>query len=240
MMQELQQQCPDCRGEGQIIREKDKCKTCNGKKVTSERKVLEVHIDKGMRDGQKITFPDEGDQLPGIIPGDIVIQLEEQPHPQFKRRGDDLYYEAKIELLTALAGGQLTIQHLDERIILVNILPGEVIKPGELKAILGEGMPSLRHHDHGNLYIKFDVDFPTPHWNTPEQIKKLEEILPPRKPLPPTGDAHVEEVVLAVLDAAQSARMSGGRSDDMEEEDSQQGPSMQCAQLISCLSENIF
>lgn len=230
MMQELQQPCPDCRGEGQTIREKDKCKNCNGKKVVSEKKVLEVHIDKGMRDGQKISFPDEGDQFPGIIPGDIVIQLEEQPHPQFKRRGDDLYYEAKIDLLTALAGGQFNIQHLDERVLIVTILPGEVIKPGELKAILGEGMPSLRHHDQGNLYVKFDVDFPPPNWTTPEQILALEQILPPRKPLPSTGDAQVEEVVLSVLDAAQSARMSGGRDEEMEDEDGQQGPSMQCAQ----------
>ena len=56
-----------------------------------ERKILEVHIDKGMRDGQKITFRGEGDQEPGIAPGDIVIILDEEEHSVFKRDGLDLY-----------------------------------------------------------------------------------------------------------------------------------------------------
>lgn len=48
---------------GEIINEKDRCKECKGKKVTNETKILEVHVDKGMKDGQKITFRGEGDQL---------------------------------------------------------------------------------------------------------------------------------------------------------------------------------
>lgn len=62
-----------------------------GKKVVRERKILEVHVDKGMKDGQKITFRGEGDQEPGIEPGDIVIILDETEHSVFKRRGLDLY-----------------------------------------------------------------------------------------------------------------------------------------------------
>lgn len=34
-----------------------------GRKVVNEDKILEVHVDKGMRDGQKILFRGEGDQL---------------------------------------------------------------------------------------------------------------------------------------------------------------------------------
>lgn len=41
---------------GEIINEKDRCKECKGKKVTNETKILEVHVDKGMKDGQRITF----------------------------------------------------------------------------------------------------------------------------------------------------------------------------------------
>lgn len=47
---------------GEVISEKDKCLNCRGKKVINETKVLEVHVDKGMRDGQKIYFRGEGDQ----------------------------------------------------------------------------------------------------------------------------------------------------------------------------------
>lgn len=34
--------CDECNGKGETINEKDKCKTCNGKKVTKEKKVIEV------------------------------------------------------------------------------------------------------------------------------------------------------------------------------------------------------
>ncbi|KAG0297969.1 Type I HSP40 co-chaperone, partial [Linnemannia gamsii] len=89
MMQQIQQPCGDCRGEGEIINPKDKCKFCNAKKVSQVRKVLEVHIDRGMKDGRKIVFNGEGDQAPGTIPGDVVIVLEQREHARFRRNGDD-------------------------------------------------------------------------------------------------------------------------------------------------------
>ena len=49
-----------------------------------DRKILEVHVDKGMVDGQKITFGGEGDQEPGLEPGDIVIVLDEKEHDVYK------------------------------------------------------------------------------------------------------------------------------------------------------------
>jgi DnaJ family protein A protein 2 len=131
MVQQIQQSCNACGGEGEVIREKDKCKNCSGKKIVNEKKVIEVHVDKGMKNGQEITFSGEADQSPGVVPGDVIIQIEERPHDRFQRRGDDLYYTAKINLLTALAGGQFSVRHLDDRYLIVNIEPGEVIKPGK-------------------------------------------------------------------------------------------------------------
>jgi DnaJ family protein A protein 1 len=49
-----------------------------------DRKILEVHVDKGMVDGQKITFGGEGDQEPGLEPGDIIIVLDEKEHEMYK------------------------------------------------------------------------------------------------------------------------------------------------------------
>ncbi|KAL1923576.1 uncharacterized protein VTP21DRAFT_8556 [Calcarisporiella thermophila] len=234
LVQQIQQTCPDCRGEGEVIRDKDRCKQCNGKKIVNERKVLEVHIDKGMREGQKITFSGEGDQMPGIVPGDVIIVLEEKPHPRFKRKGDDLFCEVKIDLLTALAGGQFHVEHLDDRVLAVSILPGEVIRPGDIKVISGEGMPQHRTHQHGNLYVKFDVEFPAPNWTSPDKIVKLESILPPRRELPSVGkDKHVEEAVLGVLDAGQQSRAQARMENGADDEDEEMGdgqPGVQCSQ----------
>lgn len=141
MIQQMQQVCGDCNGEGEIINPKDKCKVCNGKKLSQERKILEVFVEKGMANGQSITFTGEADQSPGIIPGDIVIVIEEKPHHFFKRSGQDLYCEVQIDLATALCGGQFSITQLDDRVLVVNILQGEIITPGATKTISNEGMP---------------------------------------------------------------------------------------------------
>ena len=131
MIQRFQTVCPDCQGEGEIIREKDRCKRCNGKKTVIERKVLHVHVDKGVKSGHKIDFRGEGDQMPGVLPGDVQFEIEQKPHSRFQRKDDDLFYQAEIDLLTALAGGQVHIEHLDDRWLTVTIEPGEVISPGK-------------------------------------------------------------------------------------------------------------
>nr|CAI5864130.1 unnamed protein product [Callosobruchus analis] len=56
MVQQTQSRCSECQGKGEIIKEKDRCQTCNGKKVCNETKILEVHVDKGMKENQKILF----------------------------------------------------------------------------------------------------------------------------------------------------------------------------------------
>lgn len=139
MVQQIQQPCGDCDGTGEIVDPKNRCKQCNGKKTQQERKVLEVHIDKGMKSGQQIKFPGESDQSPGVEPGDVIFVVEEKEHPRFQRKGDDLFCEAEIDLLTALAGGEFAIEHLDDRTLKVQITAGEIIKPGKCPRF-----PSLR------------------------------------------------------------------------------------------------
>ena len=61
---------------GEVINERDRCQTCLGRKVVQQTKLLEVQVDKGMRDEQRITFHGEGDQMPGVEPGDVIIVLQ--------------------------------------------------------------------------------------------------------------------------------------------------------------------
>ncbi|GAA5940439.1 hypothetical protein JCM3775_005092 [Rhodotorula graminis] len=233
MVQQIQQPCGDCNGEGEIINAKDRCKDCNGKKIVNERKVLEVFIDRGMKEGQTITFAGEADQSPGVEPGDVVIVIEEKPHDTFKRKGDDLIAEVEIDLLTALAGGSFVLRHLDERAIKMTVHPGEVIKPGSLKVIPEQGMPSHRHHEMGDLIVHINVKFPDS--LDPAALEPLEHILPARPVLPTFGkDVHVDEVDM--VDAAdrrtKSGHGQGGAYDDdqMDTDDEGAGPQVQCNQ----------
>ncbi|OJJ47829.1 hypothetical protein ASPZODRAFT_63842 [Penicilliopsis zonata CBS 506.65] len=233
MIQRFQTVCPDCNGEGEIIREKDRCKKCNGKKTVVERKVLHVHVDKGVKNGHKIEFRGEGDQMPGVLPGDVVFEIEQKPHSRFQRKDDDLFYSAEIDLLTALAGGVINIEHLDERWLTVTIAPGEVITPGSIKVIKGQGMPSFRHHDFGNLYIQFGVKFPEK--DQLKNLELLEQVLPTRTPQPqPPADSMVEDFEVEDIDASEhsQARAHGAAMDEDDEDGVPPG-----AERVQCASQ---
>lgn len=227
MMQQIQQPCNECEGTGEMMNPKDRCKQCNGKKTNSERKVLEVHIDKGMKSGQQIKFQGESDQAPGVVPGDVVIVLEEKPHPRFQRKGDDLFCEAEIDLLTALGGGEFAIEHLDERMVHVTIVPGEIIKPNALKVISHQGMPSFRHHELGDLYVRINVKFPES--IDPAVIPALEQALPARKSIGKLGkNVHMDEVTLEEPNDRQK-RSAASNGDEMDEDEEDGRPGVQCA-----------
>ncbi|BDD54591.1 hypothetical protein MAP00_000195 [Monascus purpureus] len=236
MIQRFQTVCSDCNGEGEMIKEKDRCKRCGGKKTIVERKVLHVHVDRGIKNGHKVEFRGEGDQAPGVLPGDVVFEIETKPHPRFQRKDDDLFYHAEIDLLTALAGGDISIEHLDDRWLTITIKPGEIITPGVIKEIKGQGMPSYRHHNFGNLYIQFDVKFPEP--GQVQHLELLEQVLPPRmQQVQPPADAMVEDFELEDVDpsAGSQARAQGAAAAAMDEDDEDGVPPG--AERVQCASQ---
>ncbi|XP_065221437.1 dnaJ homolog subfamily A member 1-like [Planococcus citri] len=228
MIQQIQSACSECRGEGQRINPKDRCKTCNGRKTIRDRKILEVHIDKGMHDGQKIVFNGEGDQDPGLEPGDIVVLLEEKEHPVFKRTRNDLILRMTIDLVEALCGFQKVIRTLDDRDLVVTVIPGEVIKPGDVKCIVGEGMPHYKNpFEKGRLIIQFLVEFPQS--LPPEKIPMLESCLPARSEA--IIPENAEECVLLDMDSASDRKYDHNQSGNAYDEDepSMGGSRVQCA-----------
>ena len=98
--------------------------------------------------------------------------------------------------------------------------------------IRGQGMPSMRHHDFGNLYIQFDVKFPPADFNTPDKIQMLEQILPPRREVEqPPADAMIEDFALENVDQGGQRRAQGATHMEEDDEDGipQGGERMQCA-----------
>ena len=77
-----------------------------------------------MKDGQQIRFSGEGDQVPDLEPGDVVIVLDEKEHNVFRRKGIDLFVQQEITLSEALCGFQHPIQTLDSRTLVITSLPG--------------------------------------------------------------------------------------------------------------------
>uniref|UniRef100_A0A667WIN1 DnaJ homolog subfamily A member 1 n=1 Tax=Myripristis murdjan TaxID=586833 RepID=A0A667WIN1_9TELE len=179
MVHQVSTVCHSCQGQGRRISHKDRCKACGGRKILRQKKILEVHIDKGMKDGQKIVFHGEGDQEPGLEPGDIIIVLDQREHPQFTRQGQDLIMTMELQLVEALCGFQKPVQTLDNRTLLITSHPGDLIKPGDKKCVLNEGMPMHRRpFEKGRLIIHFSVVFPQANFLPKHKLKELEHYLP--------------------------------------------------------------
>jgi DnaJ family protein A protein 2 len=154
--------CDECRGVGKSIDPKHKCKKCKGKQTISEKKVIEVVIDKGCPNHHKYTFYGEADEQPGLRPGDLVVVVEEVEHPIFKRKKADLAMNAKISLKQALTGYKLKIDHFDG-VKIIEGPAGDIIKPDDMRTIEELGMPIMKTpYKFGNLFIHFEVEFPPP------------------------------------------------------------------------------
>ncbi|KAI5423384.1 Chaperone protein dnaJ A6, variant 2 [Lathyrus oleraceus] len=236
MIQQMQHACVDCKGTGEVISERDRCPQCKANKITQEKKVLEVHVEKGMQQGQKIVFEGQADEAPDTITGDIVFVLQVKVHPKFKREHEDLYIDHNLSLTEALCGFQFTVTHLDGRQLLVKSNPGEVIKPGQYKAINDEGMPQHnRPFMRGRLYIKFNVEFPESGFLSPSQSLEFEKILPQKtskklsqKELDDCEETTMHDVDIAGVHRKKHQYREAYDDDDDEEEHS--GPRVQCPQ----------
>lgn len=200
-----------------MVSKDDQCKICKGQRVVEEEKVLEVTIVKGMRFGERLVFSGEADQLPDTIPGDVIVVLVEKPPESedypWKRMDDDLLYKQTISLKEALTGYEFEIRHLDGRILLVKSEPRDVIKPGDLRVIVGEGMPRYKNiSEKGKLFIKFDIEFPTYAEISPH-LKQLKECLPG----PAEGEKR-RKVDTKKADAKKGKKKKDKKEDSMEDE----------------------
>lgn len=187
--------CGTCNGAGKIYKEKDKCKKCKGKRTTSEKKVLELYIPRGAREGERIVLEGEADQAPDQIPGDIVFTLVEEEHDTFSRAGNDLAAQLEITLAEALTGfSRVVLEHLDGRGIHVTHPRGKVLTPGQVLKVEGEGMPLKKSDLKGDLYLAVKILFPEDGWiNDEAQISTLKTLLPTEAPVVEYKD-EVDEV----------------------------------------------
>ena len=75
------------------------CKECKGKKIAREKKKINVEIDKGAPNNEKYVKHGEGNEVPDIEAGDLIVVIREKKHKNFHRKGADLFMEKEITLL---------------------------------------------------------------------------------------------------------------------------------------------
>lgn len=97
--------------------------------------------------------------------------------------------------------------------------------------IRGQGMPSYRHHDFGNLYVQFDVKFPEKHFTSdPAAFEALKQIFPPTvNQVSPPPEAMTEPADIEDVDSSQQARAHGATGVDDDDDEHPGGERVQCA-----------
>ncbi|CAN1354810.1 DnaJ homolog subfamily B member 13 [Linum perenne] len=129
-------------------------------KTMQVEEILTIDIKPGWKKGTKITFPEKGNEQPGIIPSDLVFIIDEKPHPVFSREANDLVVTQKVSLSEALTGYTVNLTTLDGRSLTIPV--SNVIHPTYEEVVPREGMPIPRDQTRrGNLRIKFSIRFPS-------------------------------------------------------------------------------
>ncbi|ESL08353.1 heat shock protein DnaJ [Trypanosoma rangeli SC58] len=224
MMQQMSVSCDACGGSGLKVDPKDVCRVCHGKKTTEVESTLTVSVERGMHHQEEVVFPGEGNFDPYTgESGDIVIVLEQVKDERFVREEDDLHIIHTVTMAESLCGFQFVFRHLDGRELLVRRERGEITRPGEVKVVLGEGMPRLRHPgQYGDLVIKFNVVFPERLEQS--QVDALRKALPPPKSVDLHQYDDAEECYVSREDLDHVRREL---EEDVKEEE--EGPSVGCA-----------
>jgi DnaJ family protein A protein 2 len=107
-------------GPGMITQMQRPCSNCGGQghsaEMKNERKVVEVHVEKGAQNNQKITFKGMADETPGRETGDVNFIIQEKEHALFKRKGADLLIMQDISLNQALTGFSVSYTKTPQKI----------------------------------------------------------------------------------------------------------------------------
>ncbi|HQK14166.1 MAG TPA: molecular chaperone DnaJ [Anaerolineae bacterium] len=149
--------CPRCNGKGTIVTKP--CHECNGNGRVYVRRKIKATIPAGVDDGVTIRLAGQGEPGErGGPPGNLYVVLNVKPHPFFKRRNNDIILELQINVAQATLGDTVKVPTLDgERQI--TIPPGT--QSGAIFRLRGLGIPYLRSNGRGDQLIVVQVAIPT-------------------------------------------------------------------------------
>lgn len=164
--------CPTCNGEGKII--KDKCKVCGGDGVEYGEEVVTVKIPAGVAEGMQLSMSGKGNAgKHNGVPGDLLILVEEEAHPELIRDENDLIYNLLLSFPTAAMGGAVEIPTIENK-VKVKIEPGT--QPGKVLRLRGKGLPSVNGYGTGDLLVNVSIYVPeTLSKDEKNTLEKLEE-----------------------------------------------------------------
>jgi molecular chaperone DnaJ len=162
--------CRRCDGEGALSW--DGCGACAGTGILTRRETLDVPIPPGVDDGTRVRVAGKGRAgRNGGASGDLFLVTCVEPHPFFRRIGDNIHCTVPITVSEAALGARLEVPTIDGS-ARMRIPPGT--GTGQKFRLRGKGAPSLRGTARGDQYVETLVVTPRPH---SDRVKELLEEL---------------------------------------------------------------
>ncbi len=148
--------CPRCDGGGTLGW--DGCGNCGGAGVLRARETIKVHTPPGVDTGSRVRVPGKGRAgRNGGPPGDLFITTQVEPHPYFRRIGDNIYCAVPVTVTEAALGTSIEVPTIDGKTV-IRVPPGT--ENGQKLRLRGKGAPSLRDSVRGDHYVEIRVTTP--------------------------------------------------------------------------------
>lgn len=148
--------CPTCDGSGKVIT--NPCPKCHGNGTVKGEEIVEINIPAGVGEGMQLSVAGKGNAARhGGINGDLLVVIEEEPHPELKREGNDLIYNLQLNVADAVLGNSVEIPTVDAK-ARIKIEPGTVA--GRVLRLRGKGIPDVNGYGTGDLLVVVDIHIP--------------------------------------------------------------------------------
>ena len=148
--------CNVCGGEGKVIT--NKCKICNGEGVVRDEEVISINIPAGVAEGMQLSLSGRGNAARrGGVNGDLLVVVEEEPHPELLRDQNDIIYNLLLSFPTAAIGGNVEVPTIDGK---AKIKIEQGTQPGKVLRLRNKGLPSLNGYGTGDLLVNISVYVP--------------------------------------------------------------------------------
>lgn len=151
-----QSTCPTCHGEGRTLTAK--CGSCGGEGREYVEELIEFKIPAGVGEGMQLTVSGKGNAgQRGGRPGDLIVLIEEEEHPDLKRDGSNLIYDLTVSYPDAVLGTSVEVPTVDGK-ARIKIEPGT--PAGKVLRLKGKGLPMVNSYSKGDLLIYVNIHVP--------------------------------------------------------------------------------
>lgn len=148
--------CAVCGGSGQIVDKKPAEADSRG--LTVKEEVISINIPGGVGEGMQLSMAGKGNEIPGGIPGDLLIVIEESEDNVLQREGNNVIYDLHVSFIDAALGASLEVPTIDGK-VKIKIEPGT--QSGKMLRLKGKGIKDINGYHRGDQLIMVNVWTPT-------------------------------------------------------------------------------